>query len=154
MEGVIRWAVPEDKEQLGALYDELQSYHANINPEKYETPLFGLHEKVLEIILQATEKYILVHENGGVLDAYAFLTLNNKEESRKSCLINELFVAEPARRRGIGTAMIDEIHRYARENKLETLRLEVEGNNPSAIEFYKNVGFSQQSIKISMEMKI
>jgi GNAT superfamily N-acetyltransferase len=54
--------------------------------------------------------------------------------------LEDLFVGEPFRGRGIGRALLSEVARIARQEGCYGIRWEVLGWNESAIEFYKSLG--------------
>jgi GNAT superfamily N-acetyltransferase len=54
--------------------------------------------------------------------------------------LEDLFVREPFRGRGIGRALLSQVARIARQEGYYGIRWEVLGWNESAIEFYKSLG--------------
>jgi|SRR5580704_5507590 GNAT superfamily N-acetyltransferase len=54
--------------------------------------------------------------------------------------LEDLFVQEPFRSRGIGKALLSQVARIARQEGCFGIRWEVLGWNESAIEFYKSLG--------------
>lgn len=55
--------------------------------------------------------------------------------------VNKLAVAEPFRRYGIATRLMDECVKFARAHGVESISLEVRETNESAIDFYHRLGF-------------
>jgi ribosomal-protein-alanine N-acetyltransferase len=50
--------------------------------------------------------------------------------------------AEPSRRRGVGLALMDEAVRYAKEQAIRIVLLEVRRSNRAAIKLYRKLGFT------------
>ncbi len=57
-------------------------------------------------------------------------------------------VVHPAyRRKGIATALFDELKDYAEKEKLERITLEVRASNVSARALYERLGFEEEGIR-------
>ena len=69
---------------------------------------------------------------------------------KKSLHINTLGTKKDSQNKGIGTALINEIKKIAKENKCDNINLSVWSFNENAIKFYKHAGFKNQ--KINMEI--
>ena len=77
-----------------------------------------------------------------VLVGYAVITFwFSLEFHGRSAFLDELYIREEFRRKGIGSRVIDSLCKYCRENGIHTLRLEVEKKNTAAIEVYRRNGF-------------
>jgi ribosomal protein S18 acetylase RimI-like enzyme len=58
--------------------------------------------------------------------------------------VDSIAVAAQARGMGIGTALLKEVFRYASDNGLENIKLEVVNTNPEARELYERLGFKAE----------
>ena len=58
--------------------------------------------------------------------------------------INNLAVKKSFRRHGIGTALVQALCNYAKENEMTVLTLEVRPSNTAAIQLYEGFGFRQE----------
>lgn len=58
--------------------------------------------------------------------------------------ITNIAVTQSHRRTGVATALMEELIRYAEENDLRMLTLEVRPSNHAAIAFYKKFNFEQE----------
>jgi ribosomal protein S18 acetylase RimI-like enzyme len=61
----------------------------------------------------------------------------------------EFHIAETHRRQGIGRMLLEALLERAREAKLRTMVCETQNTNPSAISFYRSLGFNIEGIDLS-----
>lgn len=64
--------------------------------------------------------------------------------------LEEIFVLE--KDKGYGRKLIDFILKFARENKIKKLNLDVHFNNKEAISFFKKFGFTERTIEMSLDL--
>ncbi len=57
------------------------------------------------------------------------------------CHVDELFVREPARGRGIGTELLETVERWAAENDCTLMKLNVDSGNEPARALYEQAGY-------------
>jgi ribosomal protein S18 acetylase RimI-like enzyme len=57
-----------------------------------------------------------------------------------------MWVAEPQRRTGLGTLLVDAIRIWAEQRGVQQLMLDVTSNNPTAMRFYERLGFTQNGV--------
>ena len=62
-------------------------------------------------------------------------------EQRRACHVNELFVRESARRRGVGTRLLETVEAWAANNDCNRLTLTVDADNRPARELYATAGY-------------
>ena len=85
---------------------------------------------------------VFLVESGGALTGYIVLTLGWSLEYRgMDAFIDELFVDEAFRGRGLGKAAVERVVRAARALGVRALHLEVERANLPAQELYRKIGF-------------
>jgi ribosomal protein S18 acetylase RimI-like enzyme len=81
-------------------------------------------------------------EVDGRTAGYVILTISYSPEFHGLLgVLDELYVDESWRGRGIGTAALDFAERECRSRGLNALRLEVAHSNPRALELYRRAGF-------------
>ena len=104
-------------------------------------------EKLNQIIVKNMEKrkYFICVDNDkvGAIRVIDYHTERNKK-------ISPLFILPEYQNKGIGTALINEIKKIAKENKCDNINLSVWSFNENAIKFYKHAGFKNQ--KTNMEI--
>ena len=62
----------------------------------------------------------------------------------RDAFIDELFILEEHRGRGVGKTVLEEIQSKARERKVKALHLEVERSNDRARKLYRSLGFASR----------
>lgn len=103
-----------------------------------------------------SEKYLsVVAEIDGVVVGYlnGYVKVPSTIYLGKRAEIDNMCVDERARRNGVGRALIDEFKKWAKERGVERLIVEAFSGNSSAIEFYKQNGFSPYADVLSQEVK-
>jgi len=66
-------------------------------------------------------------------------------EAAPDCWLEDLFVRDDARRRGVGVALVKAALRRARERGSRRIELDTNEDNAAAIALYERVGFSARS---------
>ncbi|QVK19863.1 GNAT family N-acetyltransferase [Mycoplasmatota bacterium] len=89
---------------------------------------------------------VLVVEKDDQFIAYITITIIPKPDERLGTLyVDELWVPQKYRRRGLAKALIEKASEYAKDMGLWRVRLIVGYENTNAREFYKSVGFVESS---------
>ena len=118
----------------------------DIDPFTKEEFLESLKDKNTFLII-AKEKEI---------EGFILATIIEKEgrhtKFKKTLHINTIGTKKDSQNKGIGTLLINEIKRIAKENKCDNINLSVWSFNDNAIKFYKHIGFKNQ--KINMEITL
>lgn len=126
-------------EDMACVVDLVRRYHAceNLSPENA-----GL-ESVLEPLLgQGDAGRIWIVELGGDAIGYVALCFGYSIEfGGRDAFIDELYILEEHRGRGIGAAVLAQIRCIARELGIEALHLEVARGNDRARRLYRRSGF-------------
>ena len=66
--------------------------------------------------------------------------------------IEQLGVKKTEQQRGIGSKLIEEIKNIAEENNCDNIILDVWSFNSNAKKFYKNKGFKEQRIRMTLDL--
>jgi diamine N-acetyltransferase len=83
-------------------------------------------------------------ENNGEIIGYVVLTFGFSFEFKgKTAFVDELFLQESFRGKGIGGMVLDFIDEHAKELELKALHLEVERRNESGKKLYVKKGFTE-----------
>ena len=132
-------AEPSD---LASLMRFMQEFHEFDHIEPFdEAPAKRAMEKVI-----SDERVGLVWliKSFGEDVGYIVLTLHYRLESRGTCAnLDELFINEENRGRGIGRKAMDFLEKACQERGIATIQLEVKKDNPEAASLYEKVGFEK-----------
>lgn len=103
----------------------------------------GARSAALELIANPGLGGIWLIETDGATAGYVVLTACfSLEFGGRFGLLDEIFLAEPWRGRGLGTGALEFAARWCRERGMGALRLEVWTGNTSAIRLYERAGFA------------
>ncbi|MEC9488290.1 MAG: GNAT family N-acetyltransferase [Halanaerobium sp.] len=128
--------------------------------KKSSDPSFYDDKKMIEFfrefnILNSDMFYIFAAKQGNSLAGYINAVLIPKPDPRRGLLfVDELWVPEIYRNRGIASKLMDEVFRVARELDLWRVRLYVGSDNHAAREFYKKAGFVEKGDSIFCEWDV
>lgn len=87
----------------------------------------------------------------GVITAVIF-SAGIINSGKRMLRIEDLFVKEGYRRRGIARLLFGACNAYAAENGIDTVTLNVLSNNEKAVGFYKSVGFEISAYKMIKQL--
>ncbi len=122
------------KDYIEALYRFEEDYESIVNIEEGLKSLFK-NEAL------ATPYFI---KQGPEKIGYLILTrYHSVEKGGLTIYIDELYVEERFRRRGVGKTILDEVVSIAQKEKAKALWANTEHNNEGAQRFFKSAGFRQ-----------
>ncbi|HEV8246851.1 MAG TPA: GNAT family N-acetyltransferase [Polyangiaceae bacterium] len=140
MDFVIRRARPGDERALFGLIGELARF------EHLEHAVSGNHEELAQHLFGArpAAEALLAESKtqGDALGFALFFTTYSTFLTRPGLYLEDLFVHEQARRCGIGTALLREVGKIARERHAGRLEWAVLDWNANAVAFYEKLGAS------------
>lgn len=152
---VIEKATQKDFPGIHKIFQEVHDHHLNgtINTFKDVDPF--TKEEFTEAIKSKNTFLLTAKEENKIL-GFILATIVEKEgrhtKFKKSLHINTIGTKKDSQNKGIGTALINEIKKIAKENKCDNINLSVWSFNDNAIRFYKHIGFNNQ--KINMEITL
>ena len=155
---MIRKATMDDLKPLAELYKEFKTYHNKLDPQHFNVPSDSACENKMKFFLKDSpfnHDSVLCHETDNVIDGFVSYSLHSYETTEGpdgSVTVYNIFVAENARRKGIGTELINELYRLAKENSCKFVFLDVHIENIAAQKFYEKMGLKPKSI--NMEKRI
>ena len=137
----VRRLVPADLEMMramlemfGTAFGEVETYTARMPRGAYLDRLLGKPEFVA---LAAIERGKLI----GGLVAYELVKF---EQERSEFYIYDLAVREESRRRGVATALIEEVRHIAAANAAETVFVQADYGDDPAIALYSKLGTREE----------
>lgn len=143
----IRPARPADAPILAKLWREMWDFHAQVDPRFEAGP--AANRAMAEWLgghADNPDACLLVGEDEGRPVGYALaLILENPPvvTLRRYGFISELTVTADARRRGVGTLLLDGVHRWLRGKGVTEVEVNVAARNPVSRSFWKKNGYAE-----------
>ena len=153
----VRFARHEDSARIMELLGQVNLVHHLGRPDIFKLGTkYTLDE--LSIIIDDTQKPILIAEEGGEVLGYCFCIYQQHEDSNlltdiKTLYIDDLCVDEVARGKGVGKVLYDAAVRLAKDTECYNVTLNVWSCNQSALRFYQKQGLVPQKIGMEMILK-
>jgi aminoglycoside 3-N-acetyltransferase I len=116
---------------FGEAFNELATYQEAVPSDSYLESLLGKPHFI--VLVAMTEENEIV----GGLAAYV---LEKFEQDRREIYIYDLAVAEPHRRRGIATRLINELQSLAKERQAYIIFVQADLDDTPAIKLYEKLG--------------
>ena len=152
---MIRELKDGDFAAIKSLMAQLHAMHAAARPDIYRPGDFFSKEDFDEI-LSAENRISLVYDEGGTAKAFCFTVLKDAKnpvlQSFRAAFIEDIFVSEELRGRGIGKKLFAEAKSRSIAVGATSLELKVWCFNTAAVAFYKSLGMTEQSV--NMELKL
>jgi ribosomal protein S18 acetylase RimI-like enzyme len=148
MSTAIRKAVVEDLPALATLLVDVNNSHAEALPHIYRKIVADDQtETFLHRILEEAGSHLFVAEEAAQLVGYVSLRLVEAPSTpvhvpRRWVTIDTVVVREAFRHRGIGAALVEHVHTWARDQGLNYVELTVAEFNTVAIAFYEKLGYT------------
>lgn len=144
----VRFAQTGDETTIATLLVAIHAQHAEGRPDLFGKGSAKYGEKEVLSLFDHAEQPILVAEEDGCVLGYAICKLsenkNPAQGSYTTLYIDDLNVSAAARRKGVGTALLDACRSLAAERGCYNVTLNVWAFNEGAIAFYEKNGFSTQ----------
>lgn len=142
----IRGAAPRDRESLRRFYREGFDSHARHEPTDFLSVDEAGLPQVFDAIIDRQGDVVLVAEIDCRVVGFVHFGLRELAESpitpaRRYIAVHSLLVDEPIRKRGVGRALMEEVHRWGREQGAAEIELKVWEFNKPAMHFYGRLGY-------------
>jgi len=130
---------------LRALFEQIEMESQPANTKAREMAATGFDNSLARFDFLASDSFwILVGLIGGQPVGYATLVRMPKADARVAALyLDELHVLKTHRRRGVASALLDEVTVIAKEVGAWRIRLLVSPHNQAARNLYRSLGFSE-----------
>ena len=151
---MLQSAVETDRGAVNAMALQVHAMHVAWRPDIYEMveELYP-KERFLEAI---QERQLYVAKLGCLTVGYVLLKIRHYDwpgmVRRKVMLVDEICVEEAFRGRGIGKAMMEDVHALAKAFGCTDLQLGVYPQNDGAVAFYQKCGFTIRSIEMQRKV--
>ena len=156
----IRQATEKDFAELNALFEEIDEHHRKALPRIFRKPDGKARSyDFLRGVLADPNAIIFIAETQSLIIGlvYAYVRLIPENPIKVPCLageIDQIVVRQGYRRYGVGKALMQRIHQWAGEMKLERLELSVWNFNGEAQEFYQELGYEPAFIRMWKKQNI
>ena len=98
-------------------------------------------------------KGFVVRDNGKIV-AYVTFFFAYYTWVGKSLYMDDLYVTQDYRGRGLGTLLIENVKRFAKDNGCKKLRWQVSDWNKPAIGFYKSLGAEIDEVEMNCDLML
>ena len=145
----IRQATPVDSFLLSSLCMDVQRLHAKHHPRIFKTPQSSdFASTFFDEMLADAEVTIYIAEEDAQALGYIFCKLIEREETpftypNRFLHIDQVSVRPDAQRRGVGTALMDQVEKLARELGVSKIHLDSWNFNTKAHAFFEALGFEK-----------
>ncbi|MCH7909761.1 MAG: GNAT family N-acetyltransferase [Candidatus Hydrogenedentes bacterium] len=137
-------AVSEHVDVLAPLFDQYRSFYRQPSD-------VALAEKFMRARVEHRDSAIFLAFDRGDLDGepLGFALLYPSFDSISATpiwILNDLYVSENARKRGVGRALIERAKRLALDTGAEKLMLDTENSNTLSHALYESMGFTRDEV--------
>lgn len=137
MNHTIRRAGPQDLDALAVLFDGYRGFYGQ--PSDIPRARDWLRTR-----LRLGESMVLVAASGDDLLGFTQLyPMYSSVRTARTWILNDLFVAEGARRRGVARTLLDAAAQFAREDGAAGISLETTRDNAPARALYRAAGWHE-----------
>ena len=121
------------------------------NPGKFKSD----YVKYFRRHLKRKNSIALIAKSRGRAAGYALLEVRKRPpffRERRYLYIHDLFVPERYRRRGVGSALINETKKIAAERNTRVVELSAYAKNKDALRFYRSQGFRPSQVEMRIHI--
>ena len=150
----IRHPLPTEWNKIQLLNDEVFADNITYDPDlKRDWAISEVGKQYFQELVTDDEQVCFVAEDDNMLVGYIAAAPKELSYRKSKYLeIDNMGVNPEYRGKGVGTLLIEEVKKWAKENGYNKLFVNSYFKNTSAIAFYKKNGFEE--IDVSLEMKI
>ena len=132
-------AGPADLDALATLFDAYRTFYG-------QTPDLPLARQWLRERLRFGESVVLVAKRGGTVVGFVQLyPMFSSVRTSRTWILNDLYVAAGARRRGVARALLDASAAFARGDGAAGISLETTQDNAAARALYRAAGWNEDA---------
>ena len=154
----IRKAQSRDIPGMIELLKQVGEVHHRIRPDIFRSGAQKYDEAALAQLLLDESRPIFIAEEDGTVLGYAFcihkVTAHNPVLlDQRELYIDDLCVDGSCRGMGVGKKLYEYVLAYAREEKFDSLTLNVWCGNDGAMRFYEKAGLKPRNIYMEMRLE-
>ena len=154
MDFSIREATPEDYEGLCEVFAEVDALHREALSQIFREPDGPARtEEFVSSIISDEHAALFVAERDGQIVGLVHIFIREAPDiplmvPRRYGVIDNLAVAKPFRRSGVGRSLIEKAHQWALQQGITQVELGVWEFNKGAMAFYERLGYATTSRKM------
>lgn len=133
---VIRDMRVEDFSGVSALLYDLYQQHHEARPDMADLLGLPIADSVFDSMVANPDRKLLMVESGSNVAGVA-LALVRIQGVERTGIVQQLVVAKPYRRQGIGSALMDALEAWMKERGIQRMELNVWTHNAAALAFYQ-----------------
>jgi len=146
MDTTIRQATKSDFDQVGAVFAEENRFHTGLLPDRFQIAKPIMTHGWFDAILENDAQALFVAEHSEEIVGVLLIKLMTNPDDpifcpRRYAYVDELAVAEQHRGQGIGRALVQAAERWASDQDMSEIELNVWQVNKGAIAFYERLGY-------------
>ncbi len=138
-------------EHLAELVPLFDAYRVSYGQE---TDLAGAMDFLAARISKGESVVFLARENGQAVGFTQLYPTFSSVSMRPAWILNYLFVAEQARRKGVGRQLMERAKKHAEETRAKGLALETAHDNRPAQSLYEQLGWKRDEVFIRYELLV
>ncbi len=146
MKGVVRPARMRDLDRIAAMWTAITRHHEQLDPLFRMRPdADGELRELLSGMLRDVDVELLVYDVDGDLPGMCIVRVDCAPpilEETERAEITDLSVREDSRRSGIGSTLVAEAVRWAKDRGIARLEVQVAHGNREGQGFWRNLGFA------------
>ena len=148
----------EDKEQIVELLMQMQGLHCKNRPDIFKkVTQKEVESEVIEVLESKERKMIVAVKDKEKVCGLVIFRIKEVEnhinlKNAKILYVGKIVVDKKCQRQGVGTLLMQEINKIAKELKCSRMELSCWSFNKEAIEFYKAQGMKVQ--RLNMEIGV
>lgn len=134
----LRSAVPEDAEKVAQLLGQLG----------YPTAAEEARARLERLAAEPTAPVLVAHEGERILGLAATHLRHNLERDAPTCRLTALVVDGPARRAGVGRALLEAVIADAERQGCERVEVTLRPEREAAEALYRSLGFEERRLRL------
>ena len=146
----VRFAREGDEETIASLLVDIHTLHAKGRPDLFGKGHAKFDAEAVRRMFHSDDQPFFVADDGEGVVGYAICkkirNQNPVQGDYTTLYLDDLNVDERARRRGVGSALLDACRAYAKASGCYNLTLNVWAFNEAAKGFYESLGMNPQRI--------
>jgi ribosomal protein S18 acetylase RimI-like enzyme len=151
----IRYANADDFDAIRSLLREGDDYHRGLDLPGIRPDHVDYDRASYDAAFEDHGTIVMIANRGdevaGFLRAeHVAMPAGRLHLERQFVMVHEIVVAARARGQGVGKRLVRAVEAWAAERKIASVELNVFTNNAAAREFYRELGFAEQMIRLNI----